>query len=809
MRNTNYKNKGDKKKLSWIYRKKVKAQKYKRAEQKSNNNANDSANDNKKPRIIIRNLSFKATPEDIKRLYEPFGQIEDINFPKRADGSPVGCCFVEFKQLVDASKAIFNTNKKEFLGRVINSSWAISKSRYCEKLKREAEIANTADQDEEDEEDEGHEEDDKDAHEEKQERRELSPEREPIQIKTEKESPKKDESARIEYRKSLKEKNKRKRARVIIRNLSFDATEEHLRQHFAQYGTIEDVNILKRSDGKSVGCAFLQFDLVQSAAKAIHYANLQPLLNRPIVVDWAVPKNKFGTNDTNDTNEGEVKVKVEEDDEVKVKVEKESDTEDGPAADTAEKSNPNEELGSNREQEDSSLESEESDQEDQDVTIELERKGKTNDEELSEDDEDVEEEEEKKDIKEQKRPRYESHDVSEGKTVFFKNVPFSVKNEQLKKFVEQFGPVFYALVCIDPLTEYSKGTAFVKFRNVEDAEKCLAAGKDLEIDDQIMEAQLAIDRNEIGNKANSKQLKQKDTRNLYLVKEGVIMAGSAAASGVSAADMAKRLQIEQWKSQILRNLNMFVSRTRLVIHNLPPTLDDTKFRKIVERHGPAEAIIREARVMRDLRNVDAKGVGKSKEYGFVSFTKHDDALLALRNINNNPNVFNPKRRPIVSFSIENRVMVNAKQKRIQNSREKNPTWPGNKVKRKGEATNEETPMKKSKFGESSKAEANNESSRKPYVGMVAKQGENKLRSKFKLKNQAAVHHQTVKKEKKMKKFSQKLKEKRKNRNESKNEIKPKQRTKLKAEDVHLDKLVNSYKTRLQSIELKKSKWYES
>ncbi|XP_076294345.1 RNA-binding protein 28 isoform X2 [Lasioglossum baleicum] len=821
MRNTNYKNKGDKKKLSWIYRKKIKAQKYRRAAQNSNNNAHDNANDNKKPRIIIRNLSFKATPEDIKRLYAPFGQIDDINFPKRADGSPVGCCFVEFKELGDASKAIFNTNKKEFLGRVINSSWAISKSRYCEKLKKEAENANAADQDEEDgedegheevEEDEGHEEDVGDAQEEKWVWRELSPEREPNQIKTEKESPKKEEPARKEHRKFLKEKNKKKRARVVIRNLAFDATEEHLRQHFAQYGTIEDVNILKRSDGKSVGCAFLQFDLVQSAAKAIYYANLQPLLNRPIVVDWAVPKNKFGTNDTDNTNESEVKVKVEEDDEVTVKVEKESDTEDGPAVDTAEKSNPNEELDRGNREEDGSSESVASDEDDQDINIEVESNGKTNDEELSEDDEDVEEEEEEeeeeKDIKEQKRPRYESHDVSEGKTVFFKNVPFSVKNEQLKKFVEQFGPVFYALVCIDPLTEYSKGTAFVKFRNVEDAEKCLAAGKDLEIDDQIMEAQLAIDRNEIENKANSKQLKQKDTRNLYLVKEGVIMAGSAAASGVSAADMAKRLQIEQWKSQILRNLNMFVSRIRLVIHNLPPTLDDAKFRKVVERHGPAGAIIREARVMRDLRNVDAKGVGKSKEYGFVSYTKHDDALQALRNINNNPNVFNPKRRPIVSFSIENRVMVNAKQKRIQKSRENNPTWPGNKAKRKGEATNEETPIKRSKFGESSKSEVN-EAGKKPFVGMVAKQGENKLRSKFKLRNQAAVHHQTVKKEKKMKKFSQKLKEKRKNRNENKNEIKPKQRTKLKAEDVNLDRLVNSYKNKLQSIELKKSKWYES
>lgn len=45
--------------------------------------------------------------------------------------------------------------------------------------------------------------------------------------------------------------------------------------------------------------------------------------------------------------------------------------------------------------------------------------------------------------------------------------------------------------------------------------------------------------------------------------------------------------------------------------------------------------------MRDLKNIDSKGVGRSKEYGFVTFTKHEDALKALRAINNNPNIFSP------------------------------------------------------------------------------------------------------------------------------------------------------------------------
>lgn len=30
--------------------------------------------------------------------------------------------------------------------------------------------------------------------------------------------------------------------------------------------------------------------------------------------------------------------------------------------------------------------------------------------------------------------------------------------------MERYGPICYALVCIDPLTEFSRGTAFVKFK---------------------------------------------------------------------------------------------------------------------------------------------------------------------------------------------------------------------------------------------------------------------------------------------------------------------------------------------------------
>lgn len=78
----------------------------------------------------------------------------------------------------------------------------------------------------------------------------------------------------------------------------------------------------------------------------------------------------------------------------------------------------------------------------------------------------------------------------------------------------------------------------------------------------------------------------------------VLLASSPAAKDVSASDMAKRLQLEKWKSQMLRNLSMFVSKVRLVIHNLPPTLDDIKLRQIFKNHSNPKAVITEVNTLK-------------------------------------------------------------------------------------------------------------------------------------------------------------------------------------------------------------------
>lgn len=80
---------------------------------------------------------------------------------------------------------------------------------------------------------------------------------------------------------------------IFLHNIFLQITEDNLKKHFSQYGKIDEIKLLRKPDGSQTGVAFLQFDHVQASAKAIHYSNMQPLLDRPMIVDWAVPKNKF------------------------------------------------------------------------------------------------------------------------------------------------------------------------------------------------------------------------------------------------------------------------------------------------------------------------------------------------------------------------------------------------------------------------------------------------------------------------------------------------------------------------------------
>lgn len=114
---------------------------------------------------------------------------------------------------------------------------------------------------------------------------------------------------------------------------------------------------------------------------------------------------------------------------------------------------------------------------------------------------------------------------------------------------------------------------------------CLSAGTELRLFNQVLDPCLALSRQDILSKTQeSKRSEAPDSRNLFLSKEGVIVAGSEAADGVSVSDMAKRHHLERVKNQMLKNLNRFMSKERLTVHNIPDNFDSIKLRKVVENH---------------------------------------------------------------------------------------------------------------------------------------------------------------------------------------------------------------------------------
>uniref|UniRef100_A0A2R9C7V5 RNA binding motif protein 28 n=1 Tax=Pan paniscus TaxID=9597 RepID=A0A2R9C7V5_PANPA len=299
-------------------------------------------------------------------------------------------------------------------------------------------------------------------------------------------------------------------------------------------------------------------------------------------------------------------------------------------------------------------------------------------EELAQSDTSTEEQEDKAVQVSNKKKRKLPSDVNEGKTVFIRNLSFDSEEEELGELLQQFGELKYVRIVLHPDTEHSKGCAFAQFMTQEAAQKCLLAASPeneaggLKLDGRQLKVDLAVTRDEAAKLQTTKVKKPTGTRNLYLAREGLIRAGTKAAEGVSAADMAKRERFELLKHQKLKDQNIFVSRTRLCLHNLPKAVDDKQLRKLLlsATSGEKGVRIKECRVMRDLKGVHGNMKGRSLGYAFAEFQEHEHALKALRLINNNPEIFGPLKRPIVEFSLEDRRKLKMKELRIQRSLQK-------------------------------------------------------------------------------------------------------------------------------------------
>jgi RNA recognition motif-containing protein len=83
--------------------------------------------------------------------------------------------------------------------------------------------------------------------------------------------------------------------RLYIGNLSYDTTEEELRELFSAHGTVESVNLITEGgSGRSKGFGFVEFRDDQEANAAIAALNGTDLRGRTINVNQARPRVERG-----------------------------------------------------------------------------------------------------------------------------------------------------------------------------------------------------------------------------------------------------------------------------------------------------------------------------------------------------------------------------------------------------------------------------------------------------------------------------------------------------------------------------------
>ncbi|MBI2932215.1 MAG: RNA-binding protein [Planctomycetes bacterium] len=82
---------------------------------------------------------------------------------------------------------------------------------------------------------------------------------------------------------------------IFVGNLSYDLTEEDLRQAFEAFGQVQSASIvMDRATGKSRGFGFVEMPNRTEAEAAIKALNLQELKGRAITVNEARPKTEGG-----------------------------------------------------------------------------------------------------------------------------------------------------------------------------------------------------------------------------------------------------------------------------------------------------------------------------------------------------------------------------------------------------------------------------------------------------------------------------------------------------------------------------------
>ncbi|KAF8154560.1 hypothetical protein B0H34DRAFT_809141 [Crassisporium funariophilum] len=314
-----------------------------------------------------------------------------------------------------------------------------------------------------------------------------------------------------------------------------------------------------------------------------------------------------------------------------------------------------------------------------------------------------------------------------GTTLFIRNVSFNATEDELRTLFRAYGPLRYARITLDPATGRSRGTGFACFWNLEDADRVVqqsemlraettghstlpkknpfslpsiltpdpssSLAQSLVLHGRTLDVVRAVTRDVAGKlrEDNERMREKADKRNMYLLREGVVMPNTPASEHLTPAEVERRTSSFNARRALLKsNPSLFISKTRLSVRQIPifvtermlkrlalhatkafqtevkegsrqpltadelvyvpPPKEETKQPEPVDADADKkkdkkkkftgrDTGVKQTKIVRQMERVDTvTGKGRSKGYGFIEMHRHPDALRLLRWANNNPDV---------------------------------------------------------------------------------------------------------------------------------------------------------------------------
>ena len=376
----------------------------------------------------------------------------------------------------------------------------------------------------------------------------------------------------------LNQAQTQKPPKLIVRNLPWSVKEsDQLALLFRSFGKVKYATVPKKSSGLSAGYGFITLRGEKNAQKAIREMNGKEVDGRQIAVDYAVDKAVWQTIQKNGIDE---------------------------TIDSGLLKAPDEDASAKSEDADTNSHKAALDEDEQIRNLDTEESLLST-------------------IDEEDQNYKQGEPSGSSTTLFVRNVPFDVTDDMIVEHFTLFGPVRYGRVVVDPLTERSRGTAFVCFYNTEDAKNCLRmaprglaqpfqamtagtaisgttskrsllenSSTDLSgqytLHDRVLQISQAVDRGEAKRLtlagSSLRESTNNDKRRLYLLSEGTISASSPLYDQLSPSELKMREEsAKQRQSLIKSNPALHLSLTRLSVRNLPRTMTSKELKEFARK----------------------------------------------------------------------------------------------------------------------------------------------------------------------------------------------------------------------------------